>query len=76
VYIGVAFTLDQLVRLQLHFETYGWYDGFANVLEGAPAARSLDRSDSVLTSSLEAAGTASSHASRSMVRSMSARLPG
>jgi hypothetical protein len=32
VYIGVAFSRDQLVHLQSHFGRYGWYDGFAAVL--------------------------------------------
>jgi hypothetical protein len=36
-YFGVVFTLDQLVHLQVHFETYDWYDGFAEVLKSVEA---------------------------------------
>lgn len=31
-YFGVAFTLTELARLQHHFETYDWYEGFADIL--------------------------------------------
>lgn len=32
LYIGVPLSLDELVRLQMHFGRYGWYDSFADVL--------------------------------------------
>ena len=31
-YFGVRFSLDQLAKLALKFQTYDWYEGFADVL--------------------------------------------